>query len=534
MIIRSVGYALSWEYWRRGMYWFVPACAVLVIALMAPGYAVLTRYADVRAELNHAVFGFVCWGPLVMALASRGFLRRQYTLPVGTGSLVGWTLANGSLAVAIAYWLVAMGFNTLFDAEWPFWGPAWWAVMVYAIVQATVWSVAGGRSVLVIAIVYLGLLTVFTGPPNLNARLVPAASDTGATLIWPTMSAAELAASLAVLAGFYLAAVYVVGRGRRGDAWTLAWLSPAWWAERVGDREFAAAAPSEFTLRIFRSPRAAQFWMEWRSTGRYVVLYVAAAVAVLWVFAALNRFDRRSVSEAVGVVQGMLILISPLVGVYLGHRSERFDMKPFLATRPLGDGDLAMVVLGHAGVAWAAGAIVWLIGVAATVVMLDGVPHFAKPPAWHDVASVLLTIAPMLAGFVALVWTVVGLGASLAMARSWFVPVAGIGTVALLFIVVAAQGAPPLAASAATILLAAGCLGGTVAAFVVARQRELISRRTVLGASAVYVLLLACFILALGEGIMTIEALPRIVGFCAAPLAPLAAAPLALAWNRHR
>ena len=68
MILRSVGYALSWEYWRRGIYWFVPACAVLVIAFMAPVYAALSIRADVRVELNHAVFGVVCWAPLVMAL----------------------------------------------------------------------------------------------------------------------------------------------------------------------------------------------------------------------------------------------------------------------------------------------------------------------------------------------------------------------------------------------------------------------------------------------------------------------------------
>jgi hypothetical protein len=535
MMIRSVGYALSWEYWRRGMYWFVPACAALVVALMAPAYGVLASYADVRAELNHAVFGLVCWGPLVMALASRGFLRRQYTLPVQTGTLVGWTLANGSLAVAIAYWLVALGFNTLFHAEWPLWGPAWWAVVVYAIFQAAVWSVAGGRCALPIAIVYLALLTAFVGPPNLNSRLVPVASDTGTGLVWPTLTAAELAASLAVVAGFYLAAVYVVGRDRRGDGWTLAWLSPAWWTQRVGNR-VSAAAPIEFTPRSFRSPRAAQFWMEWRSKGRYVVLYVAATVAVLWVFAALN--DHESVSTAMGGLSAMLLLISPLAGVYLGHRSERFDMKPFLATRPLSDGEQATVVLGHAGLVSVVGTIIWLIGVTVTLAICAGIPDFFGPPptwpTWHHVAAAILYMALVLGGFLVLIWALVALGASLAMARSWFVPVGAIGVLAVPFIVAAAQGAPPLAANAASILLAASVLGGTVAAFVAAWQRRLVSRRTVTGALVAYILLLACFVPALGEGIMTIEALPRIVGFCAAPLAPLAAAPLALSWNRHR
>jgi hypothetical protein len=534
MMIRSVGYGLSWEYWRRGMYWFVPACAALVVGLMAPAYGVLASHADVRAELNHAVFGLICWGPLVMALASRGFLRRQYTLPVQTGTLVGWTLANGSLAVAIAYWLVALGFNTLFHAEWPIWGPAWWAVVVYAIFQAAAWSVTGGRCAVPIAIVYLAWLTVFVGPPNLNSRLVPVASDTGAGLVWPTLTAGELAASLAVVAGFYLAAVYVVGRDRRGDGWTLAWLSPAWRAKLIGVRA-SAAVPIEFTPRSFRSPRAAQFWMEWRSKGRYVVLYVVATLAVLWVFAGLNRLDRASVSTAMAGLSAMLLFISPLMGVYLGHRSERFDMKPFLATRPLSDGDQAAVVLGHAGLVSVAGTILWLIGVVATEAICAGSPHFSgPPPTWHHVTSVILYTALVFGGFLVLIWALVALGVSLAMARSWFVPVGAIGVLAVLFIVAAAQGAPPLAANAASILLAASVLGGTVAAFVAAWQRRLVSRRTVLGALVAYIVLVACFVPALGEGIMTIEALPRIIGFCAAPLAPLAAAPLALSWNRHR
>lgn len=535
MMIRSIGYALSWEYWRRGVYWFVPACAVLVVALMAPAYAVLTSYADVRAELNHAVFGIVCWGPLVMALASRSFLRRQYALPVQTGALVGWTLANGSLAVAITYWLTALGFNTLFHADLPYWGPAWWSVVVYAIVQATAWSVTGGRSALVLGVVYLALLTVFAGQPNLTQRLLPTASQTGAGPIWPTMSAAELAVLLVVVAGCYLAAVYVVGRDRRGDAWTLAWLSPASWGHRIGDRVFVATAANEFTPRSLRSPRAAQFWMEWQSKGRYVVLYVAATIAVLWVFAALNRDNRDSVSTAASGLTGMLILISPLVGVYLGHRSDRFDMEPFLATRPLSDGDMAMVVLRHAAAACGAGALVWLVGVAVTVAVWDPFPTGVFPTS-HDAAPVLLLAAEMLAGFLLLVWTLVALGATVGMARSWFVPAGGLGGGVLLIILINIAGqAWFVAAAIATLLLVAGSVGGTAAAFLAARRRRLISVLTMLGALAAYVVLvLACFLVSRSEGAVPPESLLRIIGFCAAPLAPLAAAPLALAWNRHR
>jgi hypothetical protein len=534
MMIRSVGYALSWEYWRRGMCWFVPACAALVVTLMAPGYGALAGYADVRPELGATVFCLVCWGPLVMSLASRGFLRRQYTLPVPTGTLVGWTLVNGSLAMAITYWLVAMGLNTFFRAGWPFWGPAWWAVTIYAILQATVWAVKGGRVALLIPVVYLVLLAIFSGPPTLFARLVPVPGNGGRGLKWPALTAVEMASALSLAAGSYLAAVYVVGRDRRGEGWTLAWLSPAWWVRRMGDRD-AVIVPIEFTPRRFRSPHAAQFWMEWRFRGRYVMLYVLTALAVFWMVAAMKHLRPDSLSETLGILTGMVLLTSPLWGVYLGTRSDRIDMKPFLATRPLTDGDQAAIVLCHAGLVCMGGAIVWLMGTVGPYVLYEELPHLLQSsPNWSAAAHAIGHIALTLAFFLTLLWTFVGLGVALALGRSWFVPVGGFGAMALLFSVSAAQAASPAVAKPATILLAAGVLAGTLAAFIAARQRRLISNRTVLGALAMYVLILACIAIVLGEDSLTSEFLPRIVGFCAAPLAPVAAAPLALAWNRHR
>jgi len=538
MNTRSIGYALSWEFWGRGIYWFVPACALLVIALLAPVYAAISIRADVRVELSHAVFGIVCWVPLVMALASRGFLRRQYVLPVSTASMVGWTMANGALAAAITYCLVALVFNSLFHSDWPLWGPAWWAAVVYVIFQAEVWSVARRGGVLLVPIVFATLLAVFAGPPNLHGRLVPTSSNTGAELIWPTVSSAELATSLVAVAGFYLVSVFVVGRDRRGEAWTFVWLSRGWWAQRIGDRVFASAAvQNEFTPRSFRSPQAAQFWMEWRSKGRYVILYLAALIIGLWVFAAWNRFDRLSVSTAVSALTVMFIITTPFAGVYMGHRSERFDMKPFPATRPMSDDDLAIVVLRHASAVCGAGAIIWVIGVAATVVLCPR-PLAGFPPSPHNPASFSFLKVGVFAGYLLLVWTLVALGATLGMARSWFVPVAGVGIGVLLLILVLAKEMQPLAAHAVTNLLAAGCLGGTVAAFVIARRKRLVALRTIIGALAFYFLLLACFFLALGEDTVLLqdplEVFLRIVGVCAVPLAPLAAAPLALAWNRHR
>lgn len=543
MITQSIGFWLSWEYWRRGMYWFVPGCVLLVVGFMAPAYAVLSAEASVRAALNYAILAMVCWTPLVMALASRGLLRRQYTLPVGSGALAGWTLVNGALAVAITYWLVALSFNALFRAGWPIWGPAWWAVVIFVVFQATVWSVAGSRGALLLPVVVMMMLAVFSGPLSLHERVVPAASDSGSGMVYPTMSAAELAASLAVLAVFYVASVYVVGRDRRGEAWSFSWLSPSRWAERVRDsRSTAMAPPGQFVSRTFRSPRAAQFWTEWRSRGRYVPLAVAGAFGMLWIVAVLNGLDWYSVSGALGGISSSLLLISPFAGIFLGHRSDGFDIKPFLATRPLGDGEHAMLVLRIVAAAYGSAVLVWFGGFMVTVAVWGPSPSsWSLPPlsGWADVVRFLLGSLVAVVGILLLVWTLMALGASLAMARSWFVAVAGIGggTSVLILINIAGQ-APSLVAATATFLLSAGSAGGTAAAYAAAWRRELISERTLAGALVVYVLLLMCFVVAPFalelRGEVTLLGVLAALGVCAAPLAPLATGPLALAWNRHR
>ena len=526
MMIRSASYAISWEYWRRGTYWYVPGCALVVVGCMAPFYAILPDEANVRAYLNHVIFVAIYWAALVMVLVTRNLPRRQYTLPVRTGTLVGCILANGALATAMAYLLVAIGFNILFNAGWPLWGPAWWAVVVYTAFQAAMWSLGhqGG------GFLSLALLAVFA-VPCLFYQLVPTVSNTGAAPVWPTISALELVISLAVVAGIYRAAVCFVARDRRGDAWSLAWLSPGQWAHHVGDSiPVESMTLNEFTPRSFRSAHAAQFWMEWRSKGRYVPLPVIAALAWLWVIAIVNRLDVHMVSAAWQSLTSTLLLTSPVVGVYLGHRSERFDIKPFLATRPLSDTDLAMIVLRHSAMVCGVTAILWLIGVAFTVAVW-GPPPESLPTTYDATAHLLLKASIAVLAFGGLVWTIVGLGAALAMARSWFVPVGWFGAFALFLVVVCAM---PLAGWAVMFLPAAGCLGATVAAFACAWQRNLVSSRTVVSVLTVYVFFQVCLLLGLGEGILSLEVFLPMVGFSAAPLAPLAVAPLALAWNRHR
>jgi hypothetical protein len=93
---------------------------------------------------------------------------------------------------------------------------------------------------------------------------------------------------------------------------------------------------------------------------------------------------------------------------------------------------------------------------------------------------------------------------------------------------------PEVLAEALIVLVAAACLNCTVAAFIAARRRRLLSGWAVFACAAGYLVLLVYLYgasPAVDESSLT-HALR--IGFAAAPFAPFAAAPLAVSWNRHR
>jgi hypothetical protein len=143
-------------------------------------------------------------------------------------------------------------------------------------------------------------------------------------------------------------------------------------------------------------------------------------------------------------------------------------------------------------------------------------------------AQLLVTATCFLLG----VWTAVALGAALALARSWFVAVGGCLCVALLVSLLWSWN------SGGRHMFAAMCLLGTCMAFLAAYRLRVISSRMILRCCAVYVLL--CITSISIYAVMHAEDRPLafvlfiLVGLCAAPFAPLAAAPCALSWNRHR
>jgi hypothetical protein len=242
------------------------------------------------------------------------------------------------------------------------------------------------------------------------------------------------------------------------------------------------------------------------------------------------------ISTVLSSFAGMFVFLSPLMGVFLGSSSGGFDMKAFAATRPLSDSALAAAVLRSAAVGVVGAAIVWLAATMATLAVWVPADWQALRGTWNEgLVGFHRSYGERALMHLLMYWTAVGLGVSLALSRQWFVCWGGVGSVALLLgFGISLDRLPRGAATALLILALAVCLGGTVAAFVAARRRSLMSRRMLFACLAGYLALLVYFYATTPLAEEPIINHIPIVCLTALPFAPLAAAPLALSWNRHR
>lgn len=534
MMIRSLGYALSWEYWRRGMFWFVPsALAPTIVCLLlvaVPRVPISGFWLDVGARLRPALVPFILLMPVVLALASWVALRRHYAMPVSTMKLVAWSLANGALAAAGTYCCTALALNAVLHADWPLTIPALCSATACVAFQAALWWLGPSRGLLgVLAAVGWASLAVAA---KLYTGRIPFFERLQLPQEWSQVSLMLVAACLGVVALSYLVAVNGVARDRRGEAWSLSWLSRGWAAaldvawQRSRGRGDAAR---------FRSAASAQFWYEWRTKGRHVPLTAAGMLGGLWLCFVLVGLPAVDVTTTMASFSALFLVASPLVGLFLGSRRRGFDLTSFTATRPLPDSVLAATVLRCTAASVCCGWAIWLLGWAAARAVWA--PEHWQPLSslWKNgLAELIREYCWGASLFCLTCWTFVGWGASLALSRRWFVSCTSLVLTGLLLSLVLAAGFAHLFAEAVIVLVAEACLICTIAAFLAARRRKLLSGRAALAYLAGYLILLIYFYGASPEVDESAVTHALRIGFAAAPFAPFAAAPLALSWNRHR
>ena len=543
--MRSPAAAIAWEFRQRhrwGLFVFVG----YLVVLAAIKLVVFARGLPVTLGSPES-FAFVVMVPLVTTftyslavftfgldgdLAARQSMypARLFTLPVTTTALSVLPMIYGTAAMMIL-WLAT---RTL--ALWPsglpvpwIW-PAFLAASLLAWTQALTWMpypIPGLR--IFVTVLLLGTI------------------DT--TAILALHFKAHESVMLGILAPqiplAYLVARFALARARCGDAphWRPAFASQAQIAPRPRHRE------------RFSSPASAHAWFEWRRHGRSLPAWVAILLpfelVLLWV-----------AGESTGLVVTILIavlLTPPFMATFAATAASRssantgdsYGVTPFIATRPLTNAELIAAKLR---MAIRSVSVTWLLVLLAMMIaltlsgtsglLLERLRRLSEiVGAPRAVVAVLLLIG----GCIAATWTqlvqglYVGLTGRASLINGSVVLVLGFfflfGPFAEWIVDSRRLGevwsALPLIF---TLLVTVKMIAAVWVVVRLYRGRLLSDRALVLGAGfwcvAVFALY-AVLVWLLGTPHIP-HYLMMLLAILAIPLARLSAAPLALAWNRHR
>ena len=540
----SIPAAVSWEFRQRHR-WGLIALVGYLSVLAAIKLVVVARGVPIHFD-SPETFAFVVVVPVTAAftylqavfsfgldgdLAARHSMypARMFTKPLTASELAGLPMMYGTMTMLVL-WLV-----TRVCALWPteFTVPSIWPGFLLAALlawtQALTWTaypLAGLR--IILAVLWLGTIDVIA----LLALHFHARESVMLAILVPQIPLAFLAARAAV------------ARARRGDVpdWSgafvrLATLPDALWQRRAN---FANAA-------------RAQAWFEWRRHGRslpmWVLILLPFELVLLWAAGG----SKPLVFEIL-----LFVLLTPAfvatfaaAAVSKSGGGDGYGLAPFTATRPLTNAELVAAKLK---MAVASCALTWLFVLVAIPLamhwsgtdagILDDWQHFASTVGALRAWVFLLLI---LWGFIALTWT--------QLVQSLYIGLTGRGALikgsvvlvlAFLFLfgpltewIVETQRLGRIWSSLPLIFAILVTLKMIAVVLVAVRlfERRLLSdRMLVIWAASWSVAVFALY--AVLAWLLDAPHIPHyvlmLVAILGIPLARLSAAPLALAWNRHR
>ena len=541
--MRSPAAAIAWEFRRRHRWGLIILTGYLLVLVAIrllhwqpihfdDTQLVLAVIVPLTATFLYllAVFSFGLDGDL--AARQSMYPARMFTMPLTSASLAGWPMLYGAVAAAMLWLAMRLLVVWPSDVDVPVIWPALLAASLLAWTQALTWMpypLPGLR--VVVTVLWL------------------AAIDS--VVMLELRYKAPETVMLAILAPHvplaYLAARFAVARARRGDM-------PNWREMLARRGEIADALPRR--RDPFPSAGRAQMWFEWRRVGRSL----PAMVGIVLPFELALLFIFRETPVIVLEILIGVLLTPPFMATFAAaavsksnpDRSDTYGMTPFVATRPLTSASLIAARLkATIGSTLAA----WLLVLAAIPLALKLSHTLPLVNEWTreltDALGTPRAIAIVLLGFSALLastWKQLVQSLYIGLSgREWVVKtsvflalsfLAAIGPLALWIIrdrgvLAALWNAFP------SILAVLVCVKLSAAAWIAIRLRDrrLLSDRTlVIGAACwdgiVFALygLLAWILPAL----LIRRSLLALVAILAVPLVRLSAAPLALAWNRHR
>jgi hypothetical protein len=571
--MRSAALALAWHVWWRYR-WGLAMCAAGWLVLAALGMFLPRGAWSPALPTDEPLFpvAIVVIGSFVAALlfvlyafsyvveaqleAPEGaFPARLFLLPVTTPVLVAWPMLQGSVAAAVTWVVWTVAVLRPAGMQMPLGWPVLLTANLLAWLQAVVWWPFPLRFLRIVAAV---LVLTFVGMMPLYCMVfeVP-------TAVW-------VAGLAALLLAAYGVAVAGVARTRRGDGTTWTW--PSRLAQLL-------AAWLHRRRVSFSSPLQAQAWFEWRLRGKgfpFAVglilvawgLIVLTGVGEQWIDAVV--FDNEGTGPlaavntaltAPGLLLGVLVaIVLLLAGVFgtdmvggtrwVGQRPLAPACHPFLALRPLTDGELVLAKLRMAARAvltsWA-------------LVLLAAFLCLGTSGKWRVLAATPLLqpysgleicagLAAGLAGLVLLTWLNLVSGMWIALTgRPWLInTVMGASFIAWVLLGLLAYwlaGRPDLLRALVAALPSLAAWAVVVKLLLAVWLTRALCRRRLVGRRVVAVSAAALTVVATGTVIVLARLVPAdLVSLptlalgvvLALPVNRFAAAPLALEWNRHR
>jgi hypothetical protein len=544
--MRSPASAIAWEFRQRHRWGLIALAVYLLVLATLRLLNVGAQQLDLEDEQSLAlvvvvpltatfiyflaVFSFGLDGDL--AARQSMYPARMFTMPVTSAALAAWPMLYGSAAVAIL-WIA-----TRLLAIWPpnatvptVW-PALLAASLLAWTQALTWmpyALPGLR--VIVTVLWLAAIDAVV----LLALRYEAREQVMLAILAPHVPIA------------YLVARSAVARARRGDV-------PDWRRIFSPLGKIADVLPQR--LDRFPSPARAQTWFEWRQHGRSL----PALIAILLPFELAMFFIFRDTPAIVVEIFFGVLLTPPFMAVFVGATvsksnsgaSDSYGVTPFIATRPLTNASLISSKLKATIVSTLAAWLLILVFLPLAMrlsgtspVLIEGAHRLV------EVLGMARAVPLVLLGLVALMastWKqlVQSLYAGMS-GREWVVKSSvflALSFLAVIFplahwvarnryvIAVLWNALPWIAA----VLV---CLKIFVAAWIAVRLRDgrlLSDRSLVIGAlcwDAGVFAFYAVLVWIVPEIIVRHYVL-ALVAILEVPLVRLSAAPLALAWNRHR
>jgi len=548
--MRSIAVALTWEFWRRSRWWIFTEIVVMVCATMAMYGRIPSLGAKTHAKIHYATvfYEFICFAYFILLSQfygknkRLGFPAHLYLKPTRTWVVVGWQMLLPAVAIALLY-LVSVGCaRILLGITWPLLGPMLLLAAAVACTQAIFWSMVGfqvlrfGTCLLVLTALNMWQFSRY-GP------IQGYADFSRITGMWAEPTSGELLTMVSCLAAAYVAAVIGVSRDRRGDC--VGW--PGFWEPLGRARDLLPGRQ-----RPFNSPATAQFWREWHEKDWVIP---AGSGICVWGIILLNVLSVNDAKDAIMVFFGLFQIglgVPFFAGFLFGQCGRKSKIDDFKATLPVSNSRLSAMILRPGAASLLSALAIYLAGLLLMIgwFFLVGEGETAAQ-GWHVAVNAvhdefgsgnsLLLVA---VGIV-IAWGLMGLGASLTfMGRPWLVwgfwlVICSVGPIVMTLDTLDALNLLPFSVgplfSSLPWTIGIGCVIGTAWAFFAARRRYLIASVTpCLGLGLWLILCVSVGFMWLTRSDPELSSIVLAAGLLAVPVAPLATAPLALAWNRHR